>query len=47
MLSSLAIVTNAIQAIARFDFEEQERVFCPLPLFHSLPRMSACGQQPL
>ncbi len=38
MLSSLAIVTNAIQAIARFEFEEQERVFCPLPLFHSLPQ---------
>lgn len=38
MLSSRAIITNAIQGIARFDVHPKDRVFCPLPLFHSLPQ---------
>jgi long-chain acyl-CoA synthetase len=38
MLSSDNIVINAIQGIARFEIGPQERVFCALPLFHSLPQ---------
>lgn len=38
MLSSHNIIINAIQGIARFEVKEDERVFCALPLFHSLPQ---------
>jgi long-chain acyl-CoA synthetase len=38
MLSSRNIIINAIQGIARLEVTEQDRVFCPLPLFHSLPQ---------
>lgn len=38
MLSSNNIVINALQGIARFDVSPNERVFCALPLFHSLPQ---------
>jgi long-chain acyl-CoA synthetase len=41
MLSSKNIVTNTIQGASSFDFAKNERVFCPLPLFHSLPQ-SVC-----
>lgn len=38
MLSSRNIIVNALQAISRFEIEAQERVYCALPLFHSLPQ---------
>jgi long-chain acyl-CoA synthetase len=38
MLSSRNIIVNAVQGIARFAFTEEERVYCALPLFHSLPQ---------
>lgn len=38
MLSSHAIVTNALQGITKFAFNSKDRVFCPLPLFHSFPQ---------
>ncbi len=38
MLSSRNIIINTIQGIARFDVGPQDKVFCPLPLFHSLPQ---------
>lgn len=41
MLSSRNIITNISQALARFQFENNERVLCPLPLFHSYPQ-SVC-----
>jgi len=36
MISSRNIMSNALQAIARFTLSEQERVYGALPLFHSL-----------
>ena len=36
MLSSNNIISNSAQGAARFDFAEQERLYCALPLFHSL-----------
>lgn len=36
MLSSRNILSNTIQAIARFTFSGQERVYGALPLFHSM-----------
>ena len=38
MLSSKNIVTNTLQGVSSFDVGKNERVFCPLPLFHSLPQ---------
>ena len=38
MLSSTNIIVNAIQGISRFAFSPKDKVFCPLPLFHSLPQ---------
>lgn len=38
MLSSKNIIINALQGISAFDFTAQDKVFCPLPLFHSLPQ---------
>ena len=38
MLSSYNIIINAVQGISRFNFSPDEKVFCPLPLFHSLPQ---------
>lgn len=38
MLSSSNIIINALQGISRFDFSANDKVFCPLPLFHSLPQ---------
>lgn len=38
MLSSYNIVINALQGISRFELSPQDSVFCPLPLFHSLPQ---------
>jgi long-chain acyl-CoA synthetase len=35
MLSSHGIMTNLLQGMSRFNFVEDERVLCPLPLFHS------------
>jgi len=38
MLSSKNIVTNTIQGASCFEVGKNERIFCPLPLFHSLPQ---------
>jgi long-chain acyl-CoA synthetase len=38
MLSSRNIVTNALQAIARINGTSDHKVYCALPLFHSLPQ---------
>jgi long-chain acyl-CoA synthetase len=38
MLSSKNIVTNTLQGVSAFEVGKNERVFCPLPLFHSLPQ---------
>lgn len=39
MLSSSNIITNAVQAIARLEKkDEYYKVYCALPLFHSLPQ---------
>ncbi len=38
MLSSYNIVINALQGISRFELSCKDSVFCPLPLFHSLPQ---------
>lgn len=38
MLSSKNIITNTIQGISRFETSHQERIYCALPLFHSLPQ---------
>lgn len=38
MLSSKNIMTNAIQSVSALEVGTNERVFCPLPLFHSLPQ---------
>lgn len=38
MLSSKNIVTNTLQGVSSFEVGKNERVFCPLPLFHSLPQ---------
>ena len=38
MLSSKNIVTNTLQGVSSFEVAKSERVFCPLPLFHSLPQ---------
>lgn len=38
MLSSKNIMTNTLQGVSSFEVEKNERVFCPLPLFHSLPQ---------
>lgn len=35
MLSGEAIVTNCIQGIANFNITKREKLFAPLPLFHS------------
>lgn len=35
MLTSQAIIANICQALARLDFMRDERILCPLPLFHS------------
>lgn len=38
MLSSKNIIINTIQGISRFNVNQEERVFCALPLFHSFPQ---------
>lgn len=38
MLSSKNIISNAIQAISRFKRTDGYKIYCPLPLFHSLPQ---------
>ncbi len=38
MVSSKNIVTNTLQGVSAFEVAKNERVFCPLPLFHSLPQ---------
>lgn len=38
MLSSKNIIINTIQGISRFDIRGTERIYCALPLFHSLPQ---------
>ncbi len=38
MLSSTNIIINAMQGITHFEFSPDDRIFCPLPLFHSLPQ---------
>lgn len=38
MLSSKNIIINAIQGSSRFTINSNERIYCPLPLFHSLPQ---------
>lgn len=38
MLTSKNIIINAIQGLSRFESSEKDRVYCPLPLFHSLPQ---------
>ncbi len=38
MLTSHNIMTNTLQGISSFDVAENEKVFCPLPLFHCLPQ---------
>jgi long-chain acyl-CoA synthetase len=38
MLSSRNIIVNAIQGIARINAKPEDRVYCGLPLFHSLPQ---------
>ncbi len=38
MLTSKNIVTNTLQGVSSFEVVKNERVFCPLPLFHSLPQ---------
>ncbi len=38
MLTSKNIMTNTLQGISCFEVGENEKVFCPLPLFHSLPQ---------
>lgn len=38
MLSSRNIITNALQALARINGSPEYKVFCALPLFHSLPQ---------
>lgn len=41
MLSGKAITTNCLQAIALFDISGTERIFAPLPLFHSYMQNTA------
>lgn len=38
MLTGKNIITNTLQGTSRFDLLENESVYCPLPLFHSLPQ---------
>lgn len=38
MLSSANIIINAIQGSSRFTINSNERIYCPLPMFHSLPQ---------
>ncbi len=38
MMSSRTIATNAIQGIARLNARPDYRIYCGLPLFHSLPQ---------
>ncbi len=38
MLTSKNIMTNTLQGISCLEVGENEKVFCPLPLFHSLPQ---------
>ena len=38
MLSSKNIMTNTLQGASSFAVDKNERIFCPLPLFHSLPQ---------
>ena len=38
MLTSKNIMTNTLQGISCLEVDENEKVFCPLPLFHSLPQ---------
>lgn len=40
MLSSNNIIINCLQGAARFDYNEHERIFCALPLFHSFTQNS-------
>lgn len=38
MLSSENIIINAIQGLSRFESSIKDKIYCPLPLFHSLPQ---------
>jgi len=38
MLNSENIIVNAMQAASRFEITSKDVMFCPLPLFHSLPQ---------
>jgi len=38
MLNSENIIINSIQAASRFQITNNDVMFCPLPLFHSLPQ---------
>ena len=38
MLTSKNIMTNTLQGVSSFEVGKSERIFCPLPLFHSLPQ---------
>jgi len=38
MLSSRNILINAIQGISRFQIQRENKIYSPLPLFHSLPQ---------
>jgi len=40
MLSACGIMTNVLQGMCRFNFLEDERVLCPLPLFHSFTQIT-------
>ncbi|MBN2267494.1 MAG: AMP-binding protein [Candidatus Babeliaceae bacterium] len=41
MLSGRAILTNCLQGICDFEISEEERVYAPLPLFHSYMQNTA------
>ena len=38
MLTSKNIIVNAIQGFARFQASHQDKIYCPMPLFHSFPQ---------